>query len=360
MARILIVGGGYAGTMLARALDDVAEVMLIEPREAFVHNVAAIRAIVDPSITNRIILPYDRLLKRGKVVRGRVAGIAETGVILADGSSLTGDIIVLATGSTYAAPFKPANDEMASFRAALAAEHQRLAAAQSVAIIGAGAVGTELAGEIAIGMPGKRVTLISATPQLFPSFAAGLGQRLTRDLRGMGVDLRTGVSAQGFDPAMTSGRLCLSDGSSLTADLIIAATGARPASGLAASISGSSLDAAGRITVDPWLRVGGRSNLFALGDVAATGDLLTIVAVSRQAPWLAKTIEGMLAGNPIDRKKPYAPWRTPPILIPLGPKAGASVLPLTPGGTVVGPMLTSAIKGKSLFIPRYQKEFGRS
>lgn len=360
MARILIVGGGYAGTTLARALDAVAEVVLIEPREAFVHNVAAIRAIVDPSITDRIILPYDRLLKRGKVVRGRVTGIADTGIILADGSSLTGDVIVLATGSTYAAPFKPAGDDMTSFRAALDAEHQRLAAAQSVAIIGAGAVGTELAGEIAAGTAGKRVTLISATPQLFPGFAAGLGERLARDLRAMGVDLRTGVSAQGHNPAMTSGSLSLSDGSSLTADLIIAATGARPASGLAAAIAGCSLDANGRIAVDSWLRVGGRSNLFALGDVASAGDMMTIVAVSRQAPWLAKTIKALLAGKAIESQKPYAPWKTPPILIPIGPKSGASVLPLTPGGTVVGPLLTSAIKGKSLFIPRYRKEFGGS
>ena len=54
----------------------------------------------------------------------------------------------------------------------------------------------------------------------------------------------------------------------------------------------------------------------------------------------------------------YAAWTSPPILVPLGPKRGASVLPVGRNGTVVGPMLTAAIKGKSLFIPRYHKEFG--
>ena len=40
MKRVVIVGGGYAGTLLARALDPIAEVVLIEPKAAFVHNVA--------------------------------------------------------------------------------------------------------------------------------------------------------------------------------------------------------------------------------------------------------------------------------------------------------------------------------
>jgi hypothetical protein len=47
-----------------------------------------------------------------------------------------------------------------------------------------------------------------------------------------------------------------------------------------------------------------------------------------------------------------------PILVSLGPKRGASVLPLTKSGVAVGGFPTSLIKGKSLFIPRYRKEFG--
>ncbi len=54
--RVVIVGGGYAGTLLARALDPIAEVVLIEPKAAFVHNVAAIRAVVDPAWLDKLIL----------------------------------------------------------------------------------------------------------------------------------------------------------------------------------------------------------------------------------------------------------------------------------------------------------------
>jgi len=360
MKRIIIIGGGYAGTLLARTLDRVANVVLIEPREAFVHNVAAIRAMVDPSLIERIILPYDRLLARGSVVRARVTAVSDGGVALGDGRKIEGDIIVLATGSTYASPFKPASDEMASFRASMKAAHDALRVARRVAIVGAGAVGTELAGEIATGMPGKVVTLISATPHLFPGFPAKLGARLERDLVALGVDLRLGVTAVGFETghAPVSGALRLSAGTHLDADLIIPAVGARPSNELARSIANASFDRSGRVVVDRWLRVAGRGNVFALGDVAAAGDLMTIVAVSRQAPWLAKAIKAALGGHAIETVAPYKPWPAPPILVPLGAKGGASVLPLTRTGPVVGSMLTAAIKGRELFIPRYRKEFG--
>ena len=68
--RVIIVGGGYTGTALARALDKLAEVQLVDARDRFVHNVAAIRSVVDPSLLDRIVIPYDRLLRRGGVRQG--------------------------------------------------------------------------------------------------------------------------------------------------------------------------------------------------------------------------------------------------------------------------------------------------
>lgn len=358
MKRIIIIGGGYAGTMLARALDAKADVTLIEPREAFVHNVGAIRALVDPALLDRLILPYDRLLTRGRILRDRATAINGTTVALLSGQSVSGDIVVIATGSTYAAPFKPVDDRMAAFRQASRALHEQLAFAGRVAIIGAGAAGVELAGEIAAAMPGKRVDLVSASPALFPDFNPRLGERLVRGLRKMGVNVHLGATAEGFERGQYRGGVIeLSNGATVEADLIIPALGARPASEIAAGSAGITLDRLGRIEVDPWLRVEGHAAVFALGDVAACGDLMTIVAVSRQAPWLTKTITAMLDGKPAEQLPAYTPWPNPPILIPLGPKRGASVLPVTRRGLVVGDTLTALIKGKTLFVPRYHKEF---
>ncbi|MGI8827903.1 MAG: NAD-binding protein [Chloroflexota bacterium] len=69
---VLVVGGGYAGVTAAKALDDVADVTLVEPKDAFVHNVAALRALVAPQWLPKIFLPYDHLLENGHVVRDQV------------------------------------------------------------------------------------------------------------------------------------------------------------------------------------------------------------------------------------------------------------------------------------------------
>lgn len=88
--RIAIVGGGYIGTDLAKSLDDTAEVTLIEPHSHFVHAPAMIRAVVDPKLLDRALIPYDRLLANGHVLRARATGIDAGGVTLEDGQSRRG------------------------------------------------------------------------------------------------------------------------------------------------------------------------------------------------------------------------------------------------------------------------------
>ena len=110
---VVIVGGGYGGVAAARALDDETDVILVEPRDAFVHNVAALRGLVDPAWADRIFMPYRRLLDRGQVIRDRVVAADATGVTLGSGEKLTADYLVLATGSAYPFPGKTGEDESA-------------------------------------------------------------------------------------------------------------------------------------------------------------------------------------------------------------------------------------------------------
>ena len=83
--RIAIVGGGYIGFRLAKALENEAEITLIEQRSHFVHTAAMIRAIVDPSILELALIPYDKLLQRGTWVQARAAAVDGSGVVLEDG-----------------------------------------------------------------------------------------------------------------------------------------------------------------------------------------------------------------------------------------------------------------------------------
>jgi NADH dehydrogenase FAD-containing subunit len=356
LVKVLIVGGGYAGASLARKVDPIAEVVLIEPREAFVHNVAAIRAVADPAVLDQLALPYDRLLKRGRVIRARAETIDDGRVRSSDGQTFDGDVIVVATGSHYALPFKPADDSVESFKAQSQAAHRALHGARHVAIVGGGAVGVELAGEISAAFPRKAVTLISSNQSLFPQFPPKLGRRILRQLEREGVNVRLGATAQGLKDRGRpgSGPVALSDGSIIDADLVFPAIGAKPETTVLQGLMGAGLAGDGRIVVDSWLRPAGRSSIFALGDMAATGDHMTIVGATRQVAWLARTISALAAGAPIEALAGYTPWSNPPILAPLGPSKGASALP----GMVVGAHLTSLIKGKALFLPRYRKEFG--
>lgn len=92
--------------MTAKALDDVVDVALIEPRDTFVHNVAALRSVTDPEWTEKVFLPYDQLLTRGQLVRDRAVQVDASTVTLSTGERLDADFIVLAMGSSYPFPAK--------------------------------------------------------------------------------------------------------------------------------------------------------------------------------------------------------------------------------------------------------------
>lgn len=357
--RIAIIGGGYLGAELAKSLDGSAEITLIEPRSHFVHAPAMIRALVEPSLLERALIPYDKLLKNGKVITARATGIDDTGVELDNGQRIEADHIVVATGSSNAMLFKPVGDDIDGLREANARIHAQLKAAGSIGIVGAGAVGTELAGEIAHAMPAKKVTLISDLDSLFPTMPAKLGTGLTKRLRDAGVTLVFGQKAENLKSLTEpfTGALTLSDGSKHDFDIVIPALGSRASSEILQSLPGAQKSTANRIKVDGWMRPSSLSNVFAAGDVADAGDAMTIVATSRQLPWLKSTLTKLIAGKSLEDIKPYTPWGPKaPLLVPLGPKRGSSFLVMFTAGDI----LTRAIKGKDLFLTKYNKLLNRS
>src|ERR1043165_9057715 len=110
-AKVVVIGGGYGGSSLAKALDEHADVALVDPKDAFVHSAGALRALVDPAWAPNMFHPYDKLLTHGTVLRDHVATAAPEGVTLAGGERLDADYIVLASGSRYPYPAKMDTDD---------------------------------------------------------------------------------------------------------------------------------------------------------------------------------------------------------------------------------------------------------
>ncbi|MEM8730073.1 MAG: FAD-dependent oxidoreductase [Pseudomonadota bacterium] len=356
--RVVIVGGGNVGVELAKSLEGSMQVSLIERADAFTHAPAMIRAMVDPAVLDRALIPYDQFLSSGQSIKGEATGIDGDGVTLADGTKVGADYVVVATGSGNLPAFKSATGDIDGLRAANADWHKALTNASSVAIIGAGAVGTELAGEIASAMPEKTVSLISSDDSLFPGFPQKLGASLVQKLRAMKVDVILGDRATTLPDGTTpgGGTVTLTSGRTVEADLIVPAVGARVTTGLADLLPDTKRGTDQRLVVDGWMRPSSLPNVFAAGDAADNGDLMTIVAVSRQVPWLAKLLKAAAAGQTVESQKPYTPWGAAPILLPLGPKRGSSFLMIA----TMGDWVTSMMKGRDLFIAKYRKLLGQA
>src|SRR5690554_2621541 len=97
--RVVVVGGGYGGAAVARELDRDVDVVLVEPKDAFVHATASLRAVVDPAWQERVFYPYDGLLERGRVVQDWARLVSPGRVRLSATEEVEADVVVLATGT---------------------------------------------------------------------------------------------------------------------------------------------------------------------------------------------------------------------------------------------------------------------
>jgi NADH dehydrogenase FAD-containing subunit len=352
---VVVLGGGYGGVNAAKALDEVADVTLVDPTEAFVHNVAAWRALVEPEWLDRIFLPYEHLLAHGRFLRDRAVAVDGRRVTLASRDVLEPDYLVLATGSSYPFPAKNEEPDIASGRARVRAAHDALLAADSALIVGAGPAGLELAGEIKAFFPDKRVTLADVADDILAGpYGQDLRDELRRQLDELGIELRLGSGLTNLPSAppatLAPIRVGLEDGGELVADIWFRAFGVKPHSEY---LEDGSLedrrDERGYIRVDDQLRVVGATNVFALGDVSnADRDMAGIA--SRQAAVVAANIQALIAGE--GELTGYEAF-PPLIAIPLGPEGGAGFI----GDGVADAAKISELKGRHMLIDNYASLF---
>jgi NADH dehydrogenase len=286
--RILILGGGFAGFWAAVAARRVAgprarvTLVSLEP-------MLQIRPRLYEAKPETLAVPLLPLLRKvdvnfvgGEAIRLDTAAKAVT---LAAGVRLDYDRLVVATGSRMRRPPVPGAEAAFSVdtQAEAIAFDQRLreiardVAEPTIAVIGAGFTGIELALELrdrllvhrTDGVAERlRIVLINRAETVSRELGPGPRPEIEAALAAARVELRLGASVR----ALTADRVSFADGSVLAADAVVLATG-MAASPFAAQVPGAR-DALGRVIVDAALRAPAAPEVFVAGDSAAadTGD----------------------------------------------------------------------------------------
>jgi NADH dehydrogenase FAD-containing subunit len=203
------------------------------------------------------------------------------------------------------------------------ATHANLAKADRVLLLGAGAVGLELAGEIASAWPAKHVTIIDPAEHILPGpYHQRLRDELNHQLDALGVQRLLGSSLV-VEPHTAPGELDpfttrTTTGTTVEADIWFRCYGATPVTDYLADDLAAARRADGYLEVTPDLRLAGLPHVYALGDIAAI-DVNKAGAAARQAEAVAANIKAQLTGG---EPAEYTP-APPAILLPLGPTRGA-------------------------------------
>ncbi|PWL18343.1 FAD-dependent oxidoreductase [Falsochrobactrum shanghaiense] len=183
----------------------------------------------------------------------------------------------------------------------------------TIAIVGGGATGVELAAEISQLLdivasygagnlrPKLELTLIESGPRILAAFPEEVAQAATEQLRTLGINVRTGTRVVSAD----ANGFILDDGSRIEASLRVWAAGVK-AQDVIAALNGFELTPSGQVKVGPTLQATTGDRVFALGDcasftpVGALRPLPPTAQVARQqAMHLGRHVPRWLEGQPI-------------------------------------------------------------
>jgi NADH:ubiquinone reductase (H+-translocating) len=311
MARILILGAGFAGLWAAlgaagkrdEAGSRGAEVeILVVDRNPY-HNIRVRNYEVDISDA---AIPLAKVLDPVGVAHA-VASVeaidtAKQDVVVATahGRETIGyDRLVLALGSELVRPaiqgLAQHSFDVDTFAAAqklnahLASLHDRPASPgrNTVVVVGAGFTGIEVAAEMpqklrAAGVPGDyRIILVDPNPVLGATIGESARPVIDEALSALRVETRLGARVKSVEAT----GLALEGGEFIASETIIWCAG-MTASPLAATLPGER-DRYGRLSVDRFMRVEGLGHVFAAGDIASTlidGEHVTVMSCQFARP----------------------------------------------------------------------------
>ena len=227
-------------------------------------------------IVDRLTKGLETLLKGRKVTvvpgTGTVVDAAAHRVRVSDGTELSGDALVLATGS---APRSIPGFEFDGTRI-LSSDHvltmDRVPG--RTAIIGGGAIGCEFASYLAD--VGSEVTVLEALPSILPGVDKQVAQVVARAFKTRNITVETDITITGVDTGGSSVTLHAHRGDEtgdLDVDAVVVSVGRAPRTqGIGLEGSGVEMDERGYVRVDGHLRTA-VPGVYAVGDLVATPAL---------------------------------------------------------------------------------------
>jgi NADH:ubiquinone reductase (H+-translocating) len=294
MARILVLGGGFAGLWAAvgaaRKLDEIGappgetEILVVD-RNPY-HNVRVRNYEID---LGNVAIPLGEVLDPIGVdhLTAEVQTIditkQQVGVATRGGCEILAyDRLVLALGSELARPDIPGladnGFDVDTYSAAVRLNAHIAALGTSpkspgratVVVVGAGFTGIEVATE----MPSKlgralpadecRMILVDSNAAVGATIGTHARPAICEALAALGIETRLGTKVTAVDDT----GIMLASGEIIPAQTIVWCAGMR-ASPLAALLP-ATRDRLGRVAADPFMRVAGLANVFAAGDVASS------------------------------------------------------------------------------------------
>ena len=294
MARILVLGAGFAGlwaaAAAARERDEIGaaagavEILVVDRNpyhnirvrnyEADLSNVVIpLDEVLDPIGVNHLIAEVETLDPAKRQVGIATAHgkefLAYDRLIVALGSELVRPAIRGLAANSFDVDTYSAAVRLNAHVAALGG-NPRASGRSTVVVVGAGFTGIEVATE----MPGKlarvfprgehRIVLVDPNPVVGATIGEHAQPVICDALAALGVETRLGTRIAGVD----SLGVTLASGETIPAQTIVWCAGMR-ASPLMAMVPGTR-DELGRVNVDDFMRVIGLPNVFAAGDVASS------------------------------------------------------------------------------------------
>ena len=329
--KVVILGAGFGGLTAARALDRIADVTLVD-RHNFQTFLPLLYQVSTAGLAaDHVAYPIRGALRKTKVKFRMGSPISvdhkNKSVKLDSSELLDFDYLIVALGSATndfgitgvadnTLGMKTVNEALA-IRSEIMRRFEDLCRFEdetkfSIAVIGGGPTGVEMAGAIAELKRGPLtsdnaaaarnidVYLVEAGSRVLPALSPKLSERTKKDLEKLGVKVLTNAAVKEVKPR----QIIFADGKTIPSEVTVWAAGVQ---GEPAMKKLSIPSESGRIVVEPTLQVTNYPDIFAIGDIAGAkgkdGRFLPMVApvAMQQARFVAKQIERLSKNQALEK-----------------------------------------------------------